>query len=289
MHRSSMLGFAVLAIIAAGCAGGDEARNEGPPPVFVEVTTAEPETIRDVVQLVGQLEAEESVIIRSEIRGRVEEILFEEGKRVEKGKVLIRIDDATLRARVAEAEARERLAADVYRRLHGLAEQEVVSESEMVRAAREHDVAKAEFERTRVELDKTRIRAPFDGYMGARFVSPGAQVDNRVDLVTIHATDRLRLAFSVPEVALPLVSAEMALDISVAEYPGESFPGETYFVSPAVNPETRRLLVKAWVPNSGRRLRPGLFATIRVEVERRERAIVVPDSTVVYDGQGTFV
>ncbi|MGH7858909.1 MAG: efflux RND transporter periplasmic adaptor subunit, partial [Candidatus Binatia bacterium] len=288
----SRLGYpaASLLLLAVGCAQSGEGKgNGGTPPVFVEVTRAEPETIRDVVRLVGQLDADESVTLRPEIDGRVAEIGFEEGQRVQKGQLVIRLDDSEQKAGLREAEARERLAADTHRRMRELAEQKIVSEAEIVRAARDHDVAAAVVERAEVELEKTRIRAPFDGYAGARLISPGAQVRNETDLVTVHATDRLKLVFTVPEIAVPLVQQGMKLDISVAENPGESFPGEVYFVAPAVNPENRRLLLKAWVSNPGRRLRPGLFATIRVEAERHDRAIVLPDSAVVYDGQGTFV
>jgi membrane fusion protein (multidrug efflux system) len=75
----------------------------------------------------------------------------------------------------------------------------------------------------------------------------------------------------------------------VSPYPQEIFPGEVFFVSPSIEPATRRVIVKAWVPNQQRRLRPGLFANIDLEIGQRERAIVVPESAIVFDREGTYV
>jgi len=101
--------------------------------------------------------------------------------------------------------------------------------------------------------------------------------------------DRLQLKFSVPEVAISLGRPGANLDFSVASYPGETFSGEVYFVAPSFDPSTRRLLIKAWVPNPGHRLHPGQFANIRAEVGRREHALVVPEAALVMDREGTFV
>ena len=79
------------------------------------------------------------------------------------------------------------------------------------------------------------------------------------------------------------------LKIKVAPYPEERFAGEVYFVSPTLEAEGRRILVKAWIPNPERRLRPGLFAEIEAEIERRDDALLLPDSALVYDLEGTFV
>jgi membrane fusion protein (multidrug efflux system) len=81
----------------------------------------------------------------------------------------------------------------------------------------------------------------------------------------------------------------MRVDARVAPYPGEVFPGEVYVVSPTLDPATRRVILKAWVPNEDGRLRPGMFAELDLEVGRRESAIAVPESAIVFDHQGTFV
>ena len=77
--------------------------------------------------------------------------------------------------------------------------------------------------------------------------------------------------------------------MSVGPYPGEVFPGKVFFVSPTLDPATRRILAKAWVPNPDGRLRAGLFASVDMEIGERENAILVPESALILDRQGTYV
>ena len=165
----------------------------------------------------------------------------------------------------------------------------MTSKWELERVTRELDVARAEVERERVRLEKTRIRAPFAGRLGARKVSPGNRVDSGTLLVELHATERLRLAFAMPERFAPLAHVAVPLEVAVAAYPDEWFAGEVYFVDPTVDAASRQLLLKGWVPNAQARLWPGQFARVRIEVARRDDALAVPDSALVYDGQAAFV
>jgi membrane fusion protein (multidrug efflux system) len=279
------------ALLLHGCAesGQTEQTAPGPPPAIVEVTKVQPTTIRNIVDLVGQLDSEESVMVRPEISGMVASHHFEEGKRVTKGQILFRLKQDEQRARLNEAQARARLAEDVHRRMGQLSAEKIASESELVRVTGELDVARASVERYRVTLDRTEIRSPFDGYAGSRLVSPGERVSPESDLVRIDAIDRLKLAFTVPERAVPLVRENQRVVVTVADHPGETFAGQLYFVAPAMDPATRRLLLKAWVENPGQRLRPGLFANIKVEVETRDNALALPESAIVSEGRGASV
>jgi membrane fusion protein, multidrug efflux system len=201
MIRSRTIPLAIAALAFAACRGSG-ANEGGPPempPVFVETAVVEPEALRETAKLVGQLEAEESVVLRPEIDGVVEQILFDEGARVEEGTVLVRLRDAQQKAELASARARAALAADTHRRFRELAEQEVTSAWELERVTRELEVARAEVERAEVALERTRIRAPFAGRLGARSISPGDRVSPETNLVPIHATDRLRLIMPIPE------------------------------------------------------------------------------------------
>lgn len=268
----------------AGSSGGHK-----PPPVAVELTTVERGTIRDMVHLVGQLEAEESVSVRAETEGIIESVAFEEGQEVERGQLLFKLRDDQQAARFREAEAQLALAADAYERAKTLARQKSISQAELDTATAEWQVARARRDMAQVDLDRTEIRAPFDGVLGARLVSPGKRIDPDIDLLHIEAVDRLRLVFTVPEIALRVVRVGMSVEVAVAPLPGKTFPGQVYFVAPALDPTNRRLLLKAWVPNEEHHLRPGLFATIQVEVDRRENALIVPESALAYDSRGSFV
>jgi membrane fusion protein (multidrug efflux system) len=170
-----------------------------------------------------------------------------------------------------------------------LGKREAVSEAQKDRVAADLSVAEARVDGARVALERTRVRAPFDGVVGMRLVSPGGRILSKDPLVQIDAVDRLQVTFAIAEVGILFARVGAPVEVRVNPYPGEVFPGEVFFVSPSIEPSTRRVIVKAWVPNEHRRLRPGLFANIDLEVGRRENALVVPESAVVFDREGTYV
>ena len=287
MRLAVQAAAAVAAVCLAGCRG--DQHGFAPPPPVVEVFTVVPETVRDTIVLVGQLESESSVELRPEIDGMIESIDFTEGQSVKKGDVLFHLRDSEQRAHVREAKARAKLAEEIFRRISLLAEKEVSARVEFDKASAELEVARAEAELREVELAKTQVRAPFDGVVGARMVSPGERVRRSTKLVKVDAVDRLQLVFAVPEIGVPFVRAGMPVKISVKPFPEIRFDGEVFFVSPTLDPSTRRLTLKAWVPNPGRKLQPGLFANLEVQLAERENALVVPDAALMVDQAGSFV
>src|SRR6185295_15072193 len=141
------------------------------------------------------------------------------------------------------------LAEEEYRRADLLAKKSALSQAELDRAKAKLRVAEAQRNRREVELKRTEIRAPFEGVLGARLVSPGDRIDPDTDLVRLDAVDHLRLVFSLPEMALALARVGMKLDLKVVAFPEEQFSGEVYFVAPALEARNRRLLVKGIVAN----------------------------------------
>jgi len=291
-RRSTRSGLAALAGAAAlslwlGC-GSDEGGRPTLPPPSVEVARIEPELLRDVATFSGQLDAEHSVVLKPETDGVVESVGFQEGQDVAKGDVLFRLRNAEQLARLHEAQATLQLAREEFGRAQQLVNRDAVSQAVKDRAAAQLGVAKARVELAQVELERTSIRAPFDGVVGMRLVDPGDFVDEQTALAQIDAVDRLQVTFALTEHAVAF-GAPSRVEIRVLPFPGEVFPGEVFYVSPTVEPSTRRVYMKAWVPNSDRRLRAGLFANVDLQIAQRENAILVPESAVVFDRQGTYV
>jgi membrane fusion protein (multidrug efflux system) len=281
----------VVVLLAAACQdhAGSAAPRQGPPPPVVEVATIGRGSVDEGLALVGQLEADESVMLRPETDGVVASVGFREGQEVAQGTVLFRLRDAEQRARLREAEAQVVVTEQAWSRAAALATERILSAAELDQARASRDAAQARLDLARVELERMTIRAPFSGVLGRRLVSPGDRVTESTDLVQIDAVASLKLAFPIPEPIVQLVRQGMPFTISVAPFPGERFPGTVYFVAPALDPTNRQLLLKGRVPNADRRLRPGLFANVRLETARREDVVVAPESAVVYDAQGTFV
>jgi membrane fusion protein (multidrug efflux system) len=279
----------LLSLGACGTPASSGNAPSGPPPASVEVVAVQREPISDVIDLVGQLEADESVVLKSETEGIVESIEAQEGDEVQAGQLLFRLRDGEQRARLREAEAQLTLSEDEYGRAKKLLAQKTMSQSELDRATAEVEAGRARRDLAQVALDRMSIRAPFDGVLGARMVSPGDRVSKNTGLMRIDAVKRLRLIFSVPEMAVTAMRVGSPVEIAVAPWPNERFKGEVYFVAPTLDPANRRMMLKAWVPNPDRRLRPGLFANIRLEVAHRDDALVVPEAAVAYDAEGAFL
>lgn len=268
---------------------GGEAEAEVQSAVSVELATVSAAPLRDVATFSGQLSAEHSVMVKADADGIIEELLFEEGQPVEAGKILFRLRDREQLARLREAEANLGLAREVFARTQGLHRRNAISQAARDEAAAELAVAEARVDVAKVELERTRVRAPFDGVVGARLVSPGDRVDEDVPLVQIDALDRLQVLYSISELGILFTRVGTPVEVRVAPYPGEVFPGEVFFVSPTLDPDTRRILAKAWVPNADGRLRAGLFATVDMLVQEKPNAILVPEAAVVFDRRGSYV
>jgi membrane fusion protein (multidrug efflux system) len=284
-----LVGLALLCTLACELGEPDEAVDDGPPTVTTETLTVEQKPLRDVTTFSGQLDAEFSVVVKSEIDGVVEEIVFREGQRVKQGEVLVRIRNGVQKAVLREAVANQALAQQEFDRTARLVTKNALSEAQHDRDAAELEIGKARSDRARVELARTQIIAPFDGVVGFRMISPGDFISDETAVVRIDSTDRLQLTFQMAERGLVVARVGMPVKARVGAYPGEEFAGEVYVVSPTLDPATRRVVLKAWVENPDGRLLPGMFAETDLEVGRREAAITVPEAAVVFDRHGAFV
>jgi len=283
--------LATLAVggLACGPDGIDAGHAAETSPITVELHKVEPQLLRDTATFSGQLDAEYSVEIKAETSGVIESVLFEEGQPVKKGAVLFRLRDDEQVARLNEAVANRNLAQEVWDRTQQLVSRDAASAAQRDRAAAELSVAKARVDLARLAVDRTRIAAPFDGVVGARFVAPGDRITDKKALVRIDAIDRLQLSFAITEQGVAFARTGVKLELRVRPYPDQVFPGQVFFVSPSLDPATRRMILKAWVPNADHRLVPGLFANVDLEIAQRENALLVPESAVVFDREGTYV
>jgi membrane fusion protein (multidrug efflux system) len=288
--RIFAVGTAGLALALAGC-GSDAPGGQAPPgprPPAVEVVTLTAEPFSETAALLGELQPAETVLVKPEVSGVVESVHFEEGQAVRAGSVLFQLRDGEEQARLREAEAELALAGDEYERTTRLANRNAAAEAQLERARSQLAVARARSDRRRVEFERTRVRAPFDGMVGARLVSPGARVKQDDALVRIDAIDPVLLVFTIPEWALPQARVGTPFELSVAAFPGRRFPGEIHFIAPTVDSATRRILIKGRVPNPDRQLLPGMFAEVTAQLGQRE-AVLVPEQAVGNDSAGAFV
>lgn len=280
---------AALVLLAGPVSIPAQQKPAEPPPMPVKAAPVTRETLNVEVTAVGTLRADETVMIRPEIAGRVATIHFREGQTVNAGDPLVTLDQDEYKAQLAGSTAQVGLDESSYRRLQDLQRKNLTSQQVLDEAKARLDASRAQQELNRVRLDKTVIRAPFAGTVGLRLVSPGAYVKPGDDMANLESLGSMKLDFRVPETYLARLSVGQTLAARVDAYPDQDFEGTIYAIDPALDPETRTVLLRARVPNRGNKLRPGLFARVSLVLERRENAMVVPEQAIVPLGQTPFV
>jgi membrane fusion protein (multidrug efflux system) len=260
------------------------------PPDAVEVQTfvvvAQP--LQRELVAVGSLRSDESVTVASEIAGRITRVGFDEGQPVKRGALLFELDDAVYRAEVEQARANLALSQRSAARADELFAQKLIAAQDRDQTAATLQVNRAALQLAEARLDKTRITAPFDGVAGLRLVSPGTYVQAGQALATVEALARMKLDFRLPELALPALAVGQPLQLEVDALPGQAFTGEVYAIDPRVADDSRSIGVRARVSNEQGRLRPGLFARVRLVVERKTDALVIPEQAIQPRGDQLF-
>ena len=267
---------------AAGSPGG-----QGAPTVEAVPVTAAP--MQRTIEAVGTLQSNESVIIRPEITGRVAEILFEEGQAVAADTVLVRLDDSTYRAQLAEAEAAAALSRTNFNRADDLFRKKTGSERALDEARARRDADAAAVALARASLDKTILKASFDGVLGLRLVSVGDYVTPGQDIVNLEDMSPLKVDFRIPEIFLTQIKTGQEIEIAVDALPGRLINGRVYAIDPRVDAAGRSMLIRATVDNEDGILRPGLFARVNLVVDSNLEALQVPEQALMPQGDKQFV
>lgn len=267
-------------------AAGEGGSSPGMPVEAEPVTVA---AMERTIEAVGTMQSNESVIIRPEITGRIVEIAFEEGQAVEKGAVLFKLDDATYRAQLAQAQAALALSRANFARADDLFKKKTGSERTLdeARARRDADVAAVAL--AQATLDKATLRAPFDGITGLRQVSVGDYVTPGQALVNVEDMSPLKVDFRVPEVFLTDIANGQDIAIAVDALPGQEIRGRVYAIDPRVDAAGRSLVIRATVDNDDSAMRPGLFARVNVVVDSASNAIQIPEQALMPQGEKQFV
>jgi membrane fusion protein (multidrug efflux system) len=280
LRRALPMAAAVLAACGKGDAEGGGGRGGGPPAMPVEVATARTDTVVDAILATGTIEAVQSIELRPEVQGRLTEILAREGTEVPAGTPLFKVDDAELRAQVAQLTAERDRAVQALERTKELIGQNAASEADLEDAEATARSRQAQLDLQQVRLERTVVRAPFGGVVGQRLVSLGDYVTPSTRLTTLQTVDPQRAAFQVPERYAERLARGQTVTFRVAAVDRE-FTGRVDFVDPLVQVPARTILVKALVRNPSRLLRPGMFVEVRLATETRPDAVIVPEDAVM--------
>ncbi|NLD54108.1 MAG: efflux RND transporter periplasmic adaptor subunit [Burkholderiaceae bacterium] len=315
MNRAFPAVLAVLAVAAAAGGGywfgtrGTGAQGDAPPQVaqaprknpagaggaaneeatVVEVARVVSVALPQTITAVGSLRSDESVTLRPEIAGRITEILFQEGREVQKGDLLVRLDQSITQAEVRQARANLTLAKGKYERSVDLARRNFISGQAKDEARNNLEIAASALALAEARLRKTEIRAPFSGIIGLRSVSTGDYVREGQDMVTLQAIDPLKVDFRVPEMFLTQVAMGQSVEVALDALPGKTYEGKVYALDPLVDAAGRSIVIRAQVGNQGTALRPGMFARVMLITSEQKEALVVPEQALIPQGTDQYV
>ena len=250
--------------------------------VSVDVWIVKPKPLQNKIFSNGTLISNEEVELRSEISGKVTNIMFNEGKRVRKGEVLVKINDSELQATLKKNKSRELLAHDREYRYKQLLEKNLTSQQEYDLQLSELNSVLADVELTEAQIAKTEIIAPFHGVVGLRSVSVGSYISPLTPIASIQSINPMKVDFSVPQKYFGMVKEGKTIYVKLSAT-GKTYNGRIYAVEPKIDQNTRTVQARALIPNDKSELTPGAYVEIDIVLENLDQSILIPTEALVPD------
>jgi len=253
-------------------------------PVAVDVAKVTSARLVDDVNAVGTIRSNESVVIRPEVSGRIVKLNFADGQQVGKGQLLIAFDARFTQAEANHPTSDTGISKANNERVAYLARQEFRSDRARDETLANVQVLEAKLALAQARLSKLDIRAPFSGIVGIRNVSIGDYVKDGTDLVNLEDISSVKVDFRVPERYADRVRKGQGIEVVVDALPGKPFRAKVDAVDPQVDSAGRSALLRGRIENPEGRLKPGMFARVRLILAERDNALVVPEESIVPQG-----
>jgi membrane fusion protein (multidrug efflux system) len=298
------------ASIGFGCAGSGErgeasvsqqVLEERATPV--EVIAVERCDFEDAITATGRFEANEVVNISPEVAGRIQEMRFDEGDAVEKGDLIVKIEDSEVRLTLERARAElKRREADLLgaeralKRAHELYQKSIATEAHLDEAQQLYDVAQASVEQAKAEvglaekrLADTEIVAPLRGVLAERRYAVGELVQVGAPIFTLLQLSPIKLEIKVPERRIGELALDQEAVVTVDALNGTQYEGVISYISPSLDPLSKNLMVRLVVPNEDMMLKPGMFARASIDTGAHKNILAVPRDAILFASEETEV
>jgi membrane fusion protein (multidrug efflux system) len=256
----------------------EQTRTASATPVVVHRASIEEFAV--VIEGLGTARANEALMITAQESEFVQSVDFSDGDIVEKGQLLLQLNDHEELARLKEIEVNLQEANRQLTRLTNLAKENATSaqlldeqQARVKSLAAQKDVINA-------QMEKLQVRAPFAGRLGRREVSIGALIRPGDTITTLDDVSVIKVDFNLSEANLPSVIEGQLVEATSVAYPGEMFKGRISSVDSRVDPVTRAIHVRADIDNSDFKLRPGMLLTVNVQ-KRILNTLVLPEKAVI--------
>jgi membrane fusion protein (multidrug efflux system) len=253
------------------------------------VARAQTQRWPEQIDAVANLQSIQGTHLTAQTAGIVTQVLFHSGDAVKQGQLLVQLNDNTTKAQLAKDQAAlDNARIQLHRQRRLLAKKATSQESEQSAEATFRE-AQAAVQDDQAQLDNLQIRAPFDGHLGLRAVSPGQYVAAGTGVVDLQQWDPLRVVFDAPQQDLPRLKLGDPVQLSVTGYPGRRFSGRLSAIGAAVDTNTRSVRVEARIDNSDQLLRPGMFGEVQVQLADNRQVVAVPRTAIAYNTYGEYL
>lgn len=249
--------------------------------LLLDVYVVKPVDLKNNIDASGTLMGNESVGLQPQVGGMITHIYFNEGSFVTKGALLVKLFDADLQAQLEKLKLQKSLAQLTLQREEKLLAINGISRQEVDNTRNQVASAQADIDNVQAQIQKTEIKAPFNGVVGLKNVSEGATVSPTTVIATLNQTDPLKMDFSIPEKYRNLVNKGDAVSFTVSEDPNRKFTGRIYAIEPEVDVNTRTVRIRAILPNPGGRLHPGSFANVHLDLRNTPNALMIPTEAII--------
>lgn len=290
---------AALGLLVCACGeseGGNASKNGASAgAVAVRWKALEPTSFAETIQLTGVVKAVDDVLISPEEGGVVKRWNAVKGQYVERGAVIVELDDAVARPGYEAALAQYNTARLNYEKQQSVYAEMAVSEMQLRSAQYARDAAGAQAELMKARYERTRIKSPVSGILDDRLVDEGEMAAPGVPIARVVGIGSVKLAVNVPERLAGRIVRGIPVEFSVMALPGETFRGTIGFVGSAISPDNRTFPVEAVLRNPGGKLKPEMIARVNVIQAVRKGVLALPeeiiqrldrDRLVVYVEQG---
>jgi len=293
-HASALLSM-LTAVTLCGCqrSVGDHATRPAP---LVNVEIVAPkrgEINRSITLPTYRLLAYQEATLYAKVPGYLRTITVDKGDQVKEGQLLAEIEVPEMLADRVKYEAEVEVAATDYQRVTEAQKKapDLVT-PQMVDAAKgKYRVAKANLERLETLLRYAKITAPFSGVVTRRLVDPGAFIPSATSssaaqnaaVLTLMDSSSVRVQVAVPEPEVPFIKNGLPIQVTVGELPGRVFHAKVTRFSPALDEATKTMLTEIEIPNPDGELLPGMFASVKIDLQRKSEALLLPAESLVLE------
>lgn len=238
----------------------------------------------------GSIVANEEVQLRPETSGRITRLTLNEGRSVRKGDVLVKINDADLQAQLLRTKLQLELAQLRETRQKALLENRAIAQEDYDVALNQLNTVSAEIELIQAQIEKTEIRAPFDGVIGLRNISEGSYISPSNVVATLQDFDNVKIDFSIPERYAAFVRTGDKITFT-RQGSDQTYEGTIMAIEPRIDAATRTLQLRATAANPGRNIIPGAFVEISFQLREIPDALMVPSEAIIPElgGNSVFV